>query len=736
MAKSQQAGSFTSAIPTLGTLGGALLKGNYSLGKGFDAGTQIATGLSSLLPSPIGGVVSTAIPLLAGGASRLFGKDLEKERNLGLFNENEMAIKSNTQGILSAMGNGLYGKNIGRNIGQNAMGVTNQVQTFKYGGKLGGVRRIPKYALGGSMQDIQSDGGIGIPLSEDASMMQGNTHNQGGIDLSKQGVPFAEVENREVISSINLGNGQKQEFVFSASLVNPQTGRLFSDDVAKLELSKSKFQKQEENRKNDSKIKNTIKHIDNKIRTLAQTQEGVKQQAEQEAMIQQQGQAVMKYGGLLPKYASGGLIGDEPPEWAKRLAMPIDKSRFEGLQGFTKEGNYAWKQNPLTGAVYSPKFQGTNEQYVMNLPKGSTQTVGDGGSISKEYEEYVRKYRPDINLVPYTGNQQEAYKIQETPERLPSKGLTPLPDGSFKPNLIPTPYPSNNNTPSIQVPEQSQYEIGSYQGINPIPSLASGLSTAMLQKPYNIRLEESPLVYMPNMDAQLQRVQDTRNLSGKLLSNRATSLGSLSSNLARIGSETFNQDSQIMQALNNEAGGRASQREGLAQGVKQRNVDRVNTYNRDIASFDNAKLQSINNSVQNALNQVNVNKRDRNAYEQDMRQSMIGLMGMGMQQKEAEKLLTQVYGQTKNNNKAIDVLGKLKEYASAIEQKTSEKKSKQVLPEEGYTKNQFGLPSRYSTKANKTKADYLSQQPLQENPFAIKLAQDLGYDFFKPIQKK
>ena len=169
------------------------------------------------------------------------------------------------------------------------------------GATMGGDSLKDVKAYGGSLQSsttgkFDTTGGKLIPLSNDAEIAVGNTHNskqidgEYGITLDKGGEPIAEVENKEVIT-----NGQR---VFSDRLMFDKNNT-FADKMGKIATMSGKIEAKL------SKTKDT-KSINGYKRMLAgnKMQEDALFQQQEEAQ-EVEGSDKMAYGGSIPKYANG-----------------------------------------------------------------------------------------------------------------------------------------------------------------------------------------------------------------------------------------------------------------------------------------------------------------------------------------------------------------------------------------------------------------------------------------------
>lgn len=253
-------------------------------------------GLAKNIPG-IGGAIAGGTELALAGlsAAGVFGdKKAENDRKYQRSMMNELTARS---------GSTLQG--------YPTKGVKEAQMFMKFGG-------FPKYNNGGA-----------VPLSDTASLMVGNSHEQGGIQLPEMN---AEVEGGEVVNQVN-----DQPFVSTDSLINPKTGNTFAEDMAKLEREKAKYEALMKERPSDRTLANVILKTETEIAVLAKEQEQLKaaqgiQSEGQEGMPQQmpempatmngmqneinqnpnmdmaaQQPTTMKYGGMLKKFGIGGF---------------------------------------------------------------------------------------------------------------------------------------------------------------------------------------------------------------------------------------------------------------------------------------------------------------------------------------------------------------------------------------------------------------------------------------------
>lgn len=216
-------------------------------------------------------------------------------------------------------------------------GVANSM--FRMGGKL--------FALGGNIQTGQ--GGVGVPLSNDAQQMVGNSHEQGGIQLQQGQQSIAEVEGGEVIN-----NAGGQPFVSSAMLSNPKTGNPFAEDMATLEREKRKYEILKKSRPDDSRVDNMIDKVQLDIDALAAEQEALKQVPQPtEQGIPPMSQSPMN-GMEQPMLPKGQALMDMPQ---MRLGgdLPPSVKRNKGFD-VNSLSNINGVPNPVLGRTPNAEF--------------------------------------------------------------------------------------------------------------------------------------------------------------------------------------------------------------------------------------------------------------------------------------------------------------------------------------------------------------------------------------------
>lgn len=158
-----------------------------------------------------------------------------------------------------------------------------------------GVNNVQRFELGGS-----------IPLSKDTSLLQGATHQQGGIPLMKEGQQIGEAENNELL--INTGDNAH---IATDKLINPKTNNSFAVDIAKIKQEQGKYEKLQEKRPADGTLKNVIDKSKAETEVLIEEQEMTKQKMLQ-MLKQQMGTPEVMPQQNMPEFELGGKDIDDP----------------------------------------------------------------------------------------------------------------------------------------------------------------------------------------------------------------------------------------------------------------------------------------------------------------------------------------------------------------------------------------------------------------------------------------
>lgn len=196
---------------------------------------------------------------------------------------------------------------------------------------------VEQYNNGGDLRNnigYNSKGGVLNSLASNTVQAEGQTHEQGGITLSNQGNPYAEVEDQEVI------NGNK---VYSDRLT--LGNKTYADIAESLGKKKGKYEKL--NNSTDYRSRNTAErgsqNIQKKLDNLFEIQEASKIPVNNS-----------------PRYDEGGYI---PPVKNTIDSMPEEEPIYTGKSNGTNSPNpsssngssFNWN-NVIKGAQYAVPF--------------------------------------------------------------------------------------------------------------------------------------------------------------------------------------------------------------------------------------------------------------------------------------------------------------------------------------------------------------------------------------------
>lgn len=215
-----QAGQITGAVAPFVDAGLNLIDANRknpdraSLGleaaKGATKGAML--GANPALIAATGGLSILAGAAIGGGISALTAKKQQKEYDKQQELETKQLADSRTLRDNNAQAN------LQMQVANSGYSQYGNSKVFKNGGTL-----AKTYTNGGTLNQLNSD----------TIQAEGNTHEQGGIDLSQN----AEIENGETVKD----NGNTM-MVMSNSIKNPLSGKTFAKDDATYAKKLSKFE--------------------------------------------------------------------------------------------------------------------------------------------------------------------------------------------------------------------------------------------------------------------------------------------------------------------------------------------------------------------------------------------------------------------------------------------------------------------------------------------------------------
>ena len=210
----------------------------------------------------------------------------------------------------------------------------------------------------------QTKGGNLIPIGDGVEEAVGNQHNEetidgvSGIQLSKNGEPVAEIENKEVVVDGDTVYSHQLKYDGKQS---------YADKMRKITAKRNKLEK-EQNATKDKRVKNTIER---KLAGLNMAEEALF--THQEHRKYAEGIAVTNtfaFGGKLPKLAGGGNFEPLPvPTWKKLFLSTEKEGKYKGWYK-NAMGQY---QHPTNKNIIVDK-SGT-PMYKYNTSTNSNNTV-------------------------------------------------------------------------------------------------------------------------------------------------------------------------------------------------------------------------------------------------------------------------------------------------------------------------------------------------------------------------
>lgn len=230
----------------------------------------------------------------------------------------------------------------------------------------------------------QTKGGNLVPIGEGVEEAVGNYHNQenidgvSGIQLSKNGEPVAEIENKEVVVDGDTVYSHRLKYDGKQS---------YADKMRKITAKRNKLEKEQDTTK-DKRVKNTIER---KLAGLNMAEEALF--THQEHRKYAEGIKVANtfaFGGKLPKLATGGTFEPLPvPDWKKRFLLTEKEGKYKGWYKnamgqyqhptnkniiVDKNGNPMYKFNTSTSSNNKIDFPTTAELNAKDVDWNQTKT--------------------------------------------------------------------------------------------------------------------------------------------------------------------------------------------------------------------------------------------------------------------------------------------------------------------------------------------------------------------------
>lgn len=272
-----------------------------------------------IAPAVLGAAISGGVSLLSSGIGLLSGKSAQAKQRQQLARQAAAALDNQylTQKREDALRYNEFDEE-----GQS------DVRYYAKGGSLT-AKPMPTITTQGlSMMQGKSNGGYEtqggalIPIGDGVEEAVGNRHNESkidgvsGIQLSQQGEPVAEIENKEV-----LVDGHK---VMSHQMKRPD-GYSYADMMRKITAKRNKLETQQEKAKGH-RSKNTIER---KLASLNMAEETLF--AEQEAHKLAIGQQTLENIDNVPSFKTGGYLTNRPTPNPINPALAQYLKRTKGM---------------------------------------------------------------------------------------------------------------------------------------------------------------------------------------------------------------------------------------------------------------------------------------------------------------------------------------------------------------------------------------------------------------------
>lgn len=246
------------------------------------------------------------------------------------------------------------------------------------------------------------DGGNLNYIASDTQKAVGNTHEDGGIKLKNNGVPYAEVEDQEII---------KEDKVYSDRLELPN-GSTIAEEAEK--LGKIKGKNEEKSKSYDYRQSNsasrTIDIADQKLEELFNYQEAMKPVKS----------TYPKYGpgGNLPSFNYNANLDDEALSTGfsnflgTKEAIPEDKRLSNDYLDLISKGkptrsyNDSYRSTPNNDAYNMSLYSQQDREALLNPSGNDPQSSGRSFNWQNAAQ----------SAIPFIDNAYNAYQISKTPE--------------------------------------------------------------------------------------------------------------------------------------------------------------------------------------------------------------------------------------------------------------------------------------------------------------------------------
>lgn len=446
----------------------------------------------------------------------------------------------------------------------------------------------------------QTKGGNLVPIGEGVEEAVGNYHNQenidgvSGIQLSKNGEPVAEIENKEVVVDGDTVYSHRLKYDGKQS---------YADKMRKITAKRNKLEKEQDTTK-DKRVKNTIER---KLAGLNMAEEALF--THQEHRKYAEGIKVANtfaFGGKLPKLATGGAFEPLPvPDWKKRFLLTEKEGKYKGWYK-NAMGQY---QHPTNKNIIVDK--NGNPMYKFNTSTSSNNKI--------DFPTTAELNAKDVNW-----NQT---KVQPTASKMLDVDKNGIPDLIQAPSNTTTTTASTVTTPATSTtPTASTAAKGIGSGLGDAalqlaPMLIDNIGNFLLTKntpklPAPLLNKAEPLETKVNVNPQLAEIRRTNKaLKDNILFNTSNS-NNARNNIVATALAGNRQTNEILGAKENQELGLRNADHQNKQMVANTNVATMNDYKfkefqrqNDIQTKLSTNLSNLQGDIKDVITSGKIDKQ-------------------------------------------------------------------------------------------------------------------------------
>ena len=577
-----------------------------AFGSGAFKGMEIGTKLGSI-GGPIGTAIGAGVGIIGGGLAKLFMAKKQNEKAKQIKQEREFKEKQNQM---------LNNINYSRSILSTypTYGITD-AGYWKYGGNI-------------TSKIKQTQGGNLKKLNNSSVKVEGNTHEEGGVNLYNDKL-LGQVEDKEIITKLKDG----KTVVFSNSL-NTENGITFAKQAELL----GKLKNREE--KSIDKDNNKINEIDNETKLLFDAQENLKSSS----LFSLQGKDLNNNNEIM-KYNLGGEFKELDDIYSQiRTQYGGDYGKRKDIvpndlqQKFSNAFVNSFKNNPLykdlalkeLTKLYkwkNPNYQGNDNDWD-NLQ--STNLKGGWRDMTESMYNVYEFIKDKSSL-----------QLDKIPSKLPTINNPSELTNAINSLTTPLQELKSNNLKLRDIEENTEENINlnNYKGFN----LDTGSFVPYLDNVANLALtKKTPQIPIPTM-LRAARLKTDFNINPQL-SNINTELKGLYDNLDNNTNNSTITRSNKLAALANSI--KASnelygQKENIETDLKNKqslnnqevenvNIQKIDDYNFKKMLRKNDIQTRLSQNVMDSVNDTQFNKAQENLKDLDYKKlDLVNIMYQG-----------------------------------------------------------------------------------------------------------